>query len=98
MRVHSVRTDRIEDPSTICRNYYAQQKYLSRILINFIVNSFVFFSVPEDQQMMYLPEIIEESDPDENRSRRTSTCSSKSEGKFTTTKDKNIIDNFGVMR
>jgi len=47
--------------------------------------------------MMFLPEIIEEADPDSSRSRRTSMCSTKSEGKIKPNRDK-FNDSFGVMQ
>ncbi|XP_060868792.1 bestrophin-4-like [Metopolophium dirhodum] len=53
--------------------------------------------VPEDQHMMFLPEIIEEADPDRSRSRRTSMCSTKSEGKIKPNRDK-FNDSYGIMQ
>ncbi|XP_025411933.1 bestrophin-2-like isoform X2 [Sipha flava] len=53
--------------------------------------------VPEDQRMMFLPEIIEELDPDQMKIRKTSISSNKSEGKFNPKKEK-LNDSFGIMQ
>ncbi|KAL4130655.1 hypothetical protein QTP88_008068 [Uroleucon formosanum] len=54
--------------------------------------------VPEDQHMMFLPEIIEEADPDHSRSRRTSMCSNKSEGKINQNNRDKFNDSYGIMQ
>ncbi|CAH1737901.1 unnamed protein product [Aphis gossypii] len=54
--------------------------------------------VPEDQHMMFLPEIIEEVDPDQSKTRRTSTCSNKSEGKINSNCRDKFNDSFGIMQ
>lgn len=54
--------------------------------------------VPEDQHMMFLPEIIEEVDPDRSRSRRTSMISNKSEGKINSNSRDKCNDSFGIMQ
>lgn len=63
-----------------------------------MITNFSFFSVPEDQQMMFLPEIAEEVDPDQIKScRRLSTCSNKSDGIYNSNKDK-YNDSPGIMQ
>ncbi|VVC36988.1 Hypothetical protein CINCED_3A015536 [Cinara cedri] len=52
--------------------------------------------VPEDQHMMFLPEIIEETDPDQLK-RKTSTSSNKSDPKYGQNKDK-FNDSLGIMQ
>jgi hypothetical protein len=47
--------------------------------------------------MMFLPEIIEELDPDQMKIRKTSISSNKSEGKFNPKKEK-LNDSFGIMQ
>ncbi|XP_060852220.1 bestrophin-4-like [Rhopalosiphum padi] len=54
--------------------------------------------VPEDQHMMFLPEIIEEADPDQTKTRRTSMCSNKSEGKINSNCREKFNDSFGIMQ
>lgn len=48
--------------------------------------------------MMFLPEIIEEADPDKANSRRTSTCSNKSEGKYCNSNRDKLNDSLNVMQ
>jgi len=48
--------------------------------------------------MMFLPEIIEEADPDRSRSRSTSMCSNKSEGKINSNSRDKFNDSFGIMQ
>lgn len=47
--------------------------------------------------MMFLPEIIEEADPDQTQNRRMSTTSNKSEGKFNPLRDK-LNDSLGIIQ
>ncbi|KAF0773971.1 bestrophin-4-like [Aphis craccivora] len=54
--------------------------------------------VPENQHMMFLPEIIEEVDPDQSKTRRTSMCSNKSEGKINSNCRDKFNDSFGIMQ
>ncbi|XP_050420092.1 bestrophin-4-like isoform X2 [Adelges cooleyi] len=54
-------------------------------------------SVPEAQQMMFLPEILEEDkDPDQVRSRKTSMCSNLSDDKYSLQREK-INEALGIM-
>jgi len=46
---------------------------------------------------MFLPEIIEEADPDQTQNRRMSTTSNKSEGKFNPLRDK-LNDSLGIIQ
>lgn len=47
--------------------------------------------------MMFLPEIIEDVDPDRTKSRRASTISNRSEGKFNQNREK-FNDSLGIMQ
>lgn len=47
--------------------------------------------------MMFLPEIIEEVDPDQTKSRKMSTSSNRSEVKFNPKKEK-FNDSLGIMQ
>lgn len=47
--------------------------------------------------MMFLPEIIEDADPDQTKIRRTSTSSNKSEEKHNKYKEK-YNDSLGIMQ